>query len=95
MSMNPLLRYSKLLRSLPDKPVPNPKQPVLVSLSEYLGAPTGLSINVEGLLDWAANEGKLSPTTLWKLRQTFGGWEDRRPTRHQIAELLDWLSEVQ
>jgi hypothetical protein len=92
--MNPLARYANLLRSLPDKQVPNPSQPVLVSLSEHLGAPTGLSVNVNGLLDWAVNNQKLTATTLWKLRDTFAQWDVRKPTRHQVAELLDWLAKA-
>ncbi len=89
----PLSRYAALLRSLPDKPVPNPRQPVLVSLSEQLGAPTGLSVNVSALLEWAGSEGKLTASTLWKLKETFTGWDKDRPTRHQIADFLDWLGD--
>ncbi len=89
----PLHRYARLLRSLPDTPVPNPHQPVMVALSEQLGAPTGLSVNAQGLLDWAVDAGGLTASTLWKVRETFRGWEARKPTRHEVAGLLEWLAD--
>jgi hypothetical protein len=91
-STSPLTRYASLLRTLPDKPVPNPRQPVLVSLSEQIGAPTGLSVNVNGLLDWATAQRQLSPSTLFKVRETFEIWDQKRPTRHEIADFLEWLA---
>lgn len=92
--MSALQRYARLLSSLPNTTVPNPRQPVLVALTEELGAPTGLSIDLNSFLDWAAQSQKLSPSTLWKLRETFAAWDQSRPTRHQVAETLQWLNEA-
>ena len=92
--MSPIQRYARLLSSLPDTTVPNPRQPVLVALTEQLGAPTGLSVDLNSFLEWAAQDQKLSPSTLWKLRETFAAWDQNRPTRHQVAKVLDWLSEA-
>lgn len=91
--MDPLSRYAALLRSLPDKPVTHPKQPVLVSLSEHLGAPTGMSVDASSLLTWAINQGLLSATAQWKLRETFNAWETNKPTRMQVAQFIEWLAQ--
>lgn len=90
--MDPLSRYAALLRSLPDKPVTHPKQPVLVSLSEHLGAPTGLSVDANNLVAWAINQNLLSATAQWKLRETFSAWEQNKPTRSQVATFIEWLA---
>jgi hypothetical protein len=64
---------------------------VLVSLSEHLGAPHGMSVDANGFIAWAAGQGLLSATVQWKLRETFQGWEAAAPTRHGIAALIEWL----
>lgn len=94
MEPSPLLSYAGLLRSLPDVSVPNPRQPVLVSLSEHMGAPPGLSVNADALLDWAGKQQRLSPSTLWRLRDTFRAWDVQRPTRHQVASFLETLANL-
>lgn len=89
--MSPLGRYASLLRSLPDKVVTHPKQPVLVSLSEHLGAPQGMSVDANGFITWAAAQGLVSATVQWKLRETFKTWESTPPTRMHVAALIEWL----
>ncbi len=90
--MSPLERYAALLRSLPDKQVPHPKQPVILSLSEHLGAPSGFSVDAASLLTWATSEGKLSASVQWKLRETFAAWDAEKPSRSQVAVLIEWLA---
>ncbi len=90
--MTPLGRYASLLRSLPDKVIAHPKQPVLVSLSEHLGAPPGISVDAAGFLAWASTQGLISATVQWKLREVFRGWEANPPKRTQVAELMEWLN---
>ena len=89
--MTPLGRYAALLRSLPDKPVLHPTQPVLVPLSEHIGAPAGLSVNAVTLVEWGVKAGKISASIQWKLRETFTAWEKDKPTRTQVATFMDWL----
>ncbi len=90
--MSPLERYAALLRSLPDKQVAHPKQPVILSLSEHLGAPSGFSVDATSLMTWASSQGKLSASVQWKLRETFSAWDTEKPTRIQVAVLIEWLA---
>ncbi len=90
--MTPLTRYASLLRSLPDKTVAHPQAPVLVSLSEHLGAPSGLSMDASSLVQWASERKLLSASAQWKLREVFQQWQKSPPKRSQVADFIDWLA---